>query len=186
MKDTEQAQRMAKALESVMFSDGKTPVMEGLQWLVYDPIIKGSRQENGIAKSILEVYQDAMPRVQFLAGVATRAARMSRPGRWHDALSVAPDGFPWWSATTGCPHLVRTVPKVPWDPDDPDVEHPDSENHCYEDTGRFFEARPHAPRVAPPDPFAHLDPVSAAHQRALAAAANPQKHGGSLAGLGAR
>lgn len=40
-------------------------------------------------------------------------------------------------------------------------------HNCYEDTGRFFEARPHYPSAAEVDPLAHLvhDPLSLAHQR---------------------
>jgi hypothetical protein len=49
------------------------------------------------------------------------------------------------------------VPEVPWDEDDPDVEDGDAENHAYEDVGRFFEARPHAPRADAVDPYSDLD-----------------------------
>lgn len=165
--DVTQAKIIKRALEGQFFSDGKTPLMDGLQWVVYDPSMKNSRQEMGLAKAIIEVYQDAMPRVQFLSGAAGRPARLSRPNRWMDALDVAPDGLPWWSCTSACPDLIRTVPEVPWDEDDPDVEDDDSENHCYEDVGRFFEARPHAARSQGIDPLMHLndDPVSKAHQQ---------------------
>lgn len=167
VSDSQQGQRMRQALHSLTYAGTDTAIIEGLQWIVYDPIIDASRQEMGLAKSIKEVYIDELgPRVQLIAGAATRAGRMARPNRWLDALAVAPDGFPWWSVTTACPDLIRTVPEVPWDPDDPDVEDDASENHCYEDTGRFFAARPHAPRVAPPDPYAHLDAISAEHHRA--------------------
>jgi phage terminase large subunit len=183
VRDAEQARQIQQALTTLTFTDGKTPLFEGLQWIVYDPSMKGSRKEQGLAKSIIEVYHDECPRVAFLQGAAGRSARMSRPNRWIDALTTAADGFPWWSVTTACPELIRTVPEVPRDPDDPDVEDDASENHCYEDTGRFFEARPHAPRVAPPDPYAGLDPISAEHHRAMDA--KRAKHrGGHLGGLG--
>lgn len=185
VRDVDQAKEMRELLTRETFADGKTPLMEGLQWIVYDPSIGGSRQEQGLAKSILEVFRDELPRVAWIAGAGGRAARLSRPNRWLDALSIAPDGFPWWSVTMACPELVRTVPEVPWDPDDPEVEDDDSENHAYEDTGRYFEARPHAPRVAEPDPFSDLDPISAAHQRALVAAEQTRR-GGHLGGLAKR
>jgi hypothetical protein len=116
--------------------------------------------------------------VQFLQGAGGRSARMSRPNRWMDALSIAPDGFPWWACTTACPHLIRTVPEVPWEEVDGhrgEVEDEKSENHAYEDVGRFFEARPHAPRTEIVDPLAHLsdDPVSKRHQEQMA-----KKHAG--------
>lgn len=171
--DQVQAAILKRALEQETYADGKTPLMEGLQWVVYDPQMANSRAEMGLAKSIIEVYQDAMPRVQFLAGAKGRGARLSRPQRWLDALSTAPDGLPWWSCTTRCEHLIRTVPEVPWDEDDPDVEDGESENHCYEDVGRFFEARPHTPRADSVDPYAHLDPIAKAHHKALDEQLNP-------------
>jgi hypothetical protein len=168
VRDVDQATQLKAMLERETFSDGKTPILQGLQWVVYDPAMRNSRQETGLSKSVAEVYQDAMPRVQFRAGAAGRPARVSRPQRWLDACTTAPDGLPWWTCTTACPDLIRTVPEIPWDPDDPEVEDDASENHAYEDVGRFFEARPHQPRVKEADPFAHLDPISAAHQAALA------------------
>jgi hypothetical protein len=133
-------------------------------WIVGDPAMWNSRQEMGISKSVAEVYQDVLSPigVTFLKGAAGRGARVSRPGRWKDALAPGLDGLPQWSVTAACPDLIRTVPEVPWDEDDPEVEDDKSENHAYEDTGRFFEARPFAPRVTPEAPFPHLadDPVS--------------------------
>lgn len=167
-RDIEQARILREMLTRETFAGSSTPLIEGLQWVVMDPAMWASRQEAGLAQSVAEVYQVEMPRVQFRRGAAGRSARVSRPQRWLDALSTAPDGLPWWSCTTACPDLIRTVPEVPWDPDDPEVEDGRSENHAYEDVGRFFEARPHAPRVREPDPFAALDPISRAHQRALA------------------
>jgi len=186
-REVEQAAAMRELLTRECFAGTDIPLMEGLQWIVYDPIIEGSRLYASQAKTIIEVFREELPQVIFRPGSATRAARMSRPGRWLDALSTAPDGFPWWSVTTACPELIRTVVEVPRDPDDPDVEDDASENHAYEDTGRFFEARPHAPRVAPVDPFAHLkdDPISHAHQVALAKR-HDQPKGGSLGGLAKR
>ncbi len=166
-RDSQQAQILKTFLERDTFDDGRTKLMEGLQWVVYDPQMSGSRKEVGLAKSIIEVFQDAMPRVQFLSGAAGRQARLSRPQRWLDAIAPAPDGLPWWSCTTRCQDLIRTVPEVPWDDDDPDVEDEDSENHAYEGVGRFFEARPHAPRTALIDPYANLDALSRAHHQAL-------------------
>jgi hypothetical protein len=179
VRDHEQAARIWRALNTVTFRDSKVPLLEGLEYIVYEPVMSGSRLENGLAKSIIEVYQDeTQHKVQFLQGAGGRSARMSRPNRWMDALSIAPDGFPWWACTTGCPHLIRTVPEVPWEEVDGhrgEVEDEKSENHAYEDVGRFFEARPHAPRTEIVDPLAHLsdDPVSKRHQEQMA-----KKHAG--------
>jgi hypothetical protein len=186
VRDQQQGERIWKALNTLTFDDKKTKIFDGLQWIVYDPEMKGSRKEVGLAKSIIEVYNDACQnRVQFLEGAAGRSARMSRPNRWMDALSTAPDGLPWWSCTTACPHLIRTVPEVPWDEEDPEVEDDAAENHAYEDMGRFFEARPHMPRTQQPDPFDHLkdDPISKAHQEMLAKREKPKPKVLDMTGL---
>jgi hypothetical protein len=183
VRDVDQAQAIATALDTLRYADGTTPIRQGLQWIVMDPSMWASRKEAGVSKSIAEVYGGALRGVSLLPGAAGRPARLSRPHRWLDALATAPDGWPWWSVTTACPDLIRTLPEVTWDPDDPEVEDDDAENHCYEDTGRFFEARPFAPRVAPPDPFEDLDPISAAHQRRLAEQQRPGHAGLGLGGF---
>jgi hypothetical protein len=181
VRDHDQAKRIWKALNEQKFRDGQTKLLDGLEYIVYEPMMGGSRKEVGLAKSILEVYQDeTQHKVQFVQGAGGRSARMSRPNRWMDALSTAEDGFPWWSCTAACPDLIRTVPEVPWEQVDGhrgEVEDEKSENHAYEDVGRFFEARPHAPRVTAPDPLAHLkdDPVSKAHQEQMLKKHSPKK-----------
>jgi hypothetical protein len=176
VRDHEQARMIWRAVsQDVCFAGTNKPVLEGLQWCVYDPAMGGSRQEVGLAKSIIEVYQDETHhKVQFLAGAGGRSARMSRPNRWMDGLSTAADGLPNHTFTTACPEAIRTVPEVPWDEDDREVEDDKSENHAYEDIGRFFEARPHAPRTKPPDPFEHLDPISKRHAEVMAQRSKPK------------
>lgn len=188
--DREQAELIRDLLVNGRF-EGDDPLRPAkgydLEWLVYDPSMAGSRLEQGLAKSIIEVYGDVLTgivladgrkvNVQLVAGAGGRSARQSRPNRWLDALGVAPDGFPYWSVTTACPHLIRTVPEVPRDPDDPDVELDASENHAYESVGRFFEARPHSPRVAPVSDLTHLDDLSRRHQEALARTIEAPKFG---------
>ncbi len=165
--DAQQGALIRKAIERLMAAPANGGCnMSRPEWIVMDPSMWGSRKEQGLAKSIAEVYEDEVGRplnILLVPGAAGRSARMSRPQRWLSALAAAPDGLPWWSATTACPNLIRTVPEIPWDEDDPQVEDDRSENHAYEDTGRFFEARPHAPIVERDDPYASLDPLSRAH-----------------------
>jgi hypothetical protein len=170
VKDIDQAKWIAADLRELKV----TP-----QWIVLDPSMYNSRAEMGLAKSIAEVYFDHLRDLTALKkGAAGRPARLSRPNRWLDALSTAPDGLPWHTLTTACPHAIRTVPEVPWDEDDPEVEDDESENHAYEDIGRFFEARPHHRALPPADPLAHLDPLSAAHHRAREQQAAGTRQGG--------
>ena len=75
------------------------------------------------------------------------------------------DGLPGWSCTTRCDNLIRTVPEVPWDEKDPEVEDGKSENHAYEGVARFFEARPFSAEEVV-DPYADLDALSRAHHQA--------------------
>lgn len=165
------------------------------EWLVLDPSMWNSRQEMGLAKSIAEVYNDVINptdgrslNVPLRPGAAGRGARVSRPNRWLDALSTAPDGLPWHTFTSACPEAIRTVPEVPWDPDDPDVEDDESEQHAYEDIGRFFEARPHAPRYKPVDAeLAALDPLSRAEaERTASRYAARKVPKGGVVGFGGR
>lgn len=146
-------------------------------YIVCDPAMWNSRAETGLSQSIAEVYQSVLGPigVRIRPGAAGRGARVSRPQRWLDALAIAPDGLPWHSFTTACPEAIRTCPEVPWDPDDPEVEDDDAEQHCYEGIGRYFESRPHAPRVKAKDPYAHLDPASRAEWTQLDASLAAQK-----------
>lgn len=170
VRDVEQARRIRQVLDENNWRP---------EWIVLDPSMKSSRQEMGLAKSIFEVYADALaPVCQIMPGAAGRAARESRPNRWMDALQAAPDGLPYWTVTTACPDLIRTVPEVPWDEKDPRVEDEDSENHAYEDTGRFFEARPFVPRATPPDPYDGLDPISRQHHQRQDGRRRPRGMGG--------
>lgn len=121
-RDVEQARMIAKVLRENHWQP---------EWIVMDPSMWNSRAEQGLAKSIAEVYADEIQSIcQLRKGAAGRSARVSRPQRWLAALQPAADGLPNWTVTTACPDLIRTVPDVPWDPEDPEVEDDSSENHC--------------------------------------------------------
>lgn len=166
-RDVDQAEMVRQAIED-MRTRLHAPTWRP-EWIVMDPSMWSSRKEQGLAKSIAEVYEDVLrpTGVLIVPGAAGRGARLSRPNRWLDALATAADGFPFWSITTACPDAIRTVPDIPWDEDDPNVEDDESESHAYEDLGRLFEARPHTQVRPAPDPYAGLDPLSAAHHRAM-------------------
>jgi hypothetical protein len=174
VQDHEQASRIRATIELRMKQGMQKP-----EWIVMDPSMWSSRKEMGLAKSIAEVYESIIGPlgIPLVPGAAGRPARISRPQRWMEALGIAGDGLPWHSITTACPHMIRTVPRVPWDKDDLEVEDDDSENHAYEDGGRFFEARPHSPPVQEDDPYKDLDPVSRAHQKAMDKRFNAGKPG---------
>jgi hypothetical protein len=177
VRDVDQAKKIRQVLEV----RGYRP-----DWIVLEPIMWASREETGKSKTIAEVYHDELRDLtQLRRSSGGRPARVSRPQRWIAALHPAADGLPNWTVTTACPHLIRTVPEVPWDEEDREVEDEDSENHCYEGVGRFFEARPFAPPPPPPDPLAELDALSRAHHKARQEAEAPVRRG-ALGGLASR
>lgn len=163
VRDVEQAERLRAGIAALMAQGMAKP-----QYIELEPVMFGTRREMGLAKSIAEVYDDVMGQplgVALAQGAGGRPARVSRPQRWMDALSVGASGLPHWCVTTACPHLIRSVPRVPWDEDDPEVEDGDSENHAYESVGRFFESRPVGRTVNPghvqrQQDLQRLDPIS--------------------------
>ena len=162
VRDVDQARMIANVLQNNSWRP---------EWIVMDPSMWNSRKEMGLSKSIAEVYADQLQSIcQLQPGAAGRGARVSRPQRWIDALQTSPDGLPYWTVTTANPDLIRTVPEIPWDEDDPDVEDELSENHAYEDTGRFFEARPFIPRASAAEDMLELDELSRQHHLAREAA----------------
>lgn len=165
LHDYEQVKRLRAAIERFMRAGMSKP-----DWVVLEPVMYGSRREQGLAKSIAEVYGETLAGLtQCVPGAGGRSARLSRPQRWMAALMTAPDGLPWWQCTTACPQLIRTVKTVTWDEDDRDVASDDCDDHSFESIGRYFEARPYGPPQKFVDPLEHLsdDPVSKAHQEAM-------------------
>jgi len=169
LHDHEQARRLREIIDAF----GRRKVSRP-DFVVLEPVMYGSRREQGLAKSIAEVYADALISVtQLLPGAGGRSARLSRPQRWMAALGLAADGLPNWSITTACPHAIRTVKRVRWDEDDPEVPDDTGEDHSFESLGRLFEARPFSQKPSPVDAYAHLDSISRAHHLALDKQFNP-------------
>jgi hypothetical protein len=63
-----------------------------------------------------------------------------------------------------CEHLIRTLPEMPVDPDNPEDIDESAEDHAWEECGRFLERRPIPPRVNPYSEVDELDPISRAEQ----------------------
>lgn len=140
LHDHEQARRLREAIDTFEKQGVARP-----EWVVLEPVMYGSRREQGLAKSIAEVYSDALGSVtQLLPGAGGRSARLSRPQRWMAALGTAPDGLPWWSITTACPQAVRSIKAVRWDEDDPEVPDDNGDDHAFESclvAGTLVETR---------------------------------------------
>lgn len=167
LRDSQQAELIGNVITRLMSGEAAGGCnMQRPTWLVYDPQMDNDRSEVGLTKSIAEVYKDKLTEgmgVQLLQGA--RSSRLSRIQRTKDALAPAPDGFPWWQITEACPNLIRTLPELPVDPDDPEeIDEEYSEDHCYEGCSRFLEHRPIPPRVKPYSELDELDPISRAEQ----------------------
>lgn len=166
VRDSEQARMIRIALERLAapeISGGCS--MQMPQWLVYDPQMDNSREEVGRTESIADIYKKEITDgigVQLIAGA--RSSRLSRIQRTKDALSPAGDGFPWWQVTSACPELIRTLPEMPTDQDNPEEIDEEAEDHAWEECGRFLEHRPIPPRVRPYTELDELDPISRAEQ----------------------
>jgi hypothetical protein len=167
VRDREQARIVCNVITRFMapVSDGGCH-MQRPEWVVYDPQMDNSREEVGLTQSISDVYREELstagPGIQLIAGA--RSSRVSRIQRTKDALAAGADGFPHWQVTAACPNLVRTLPEMPVDPDDPEVIDEGAEDHAWEGCGRFLEHRPIPPRVRPYSELDELDPISRAEQ----------------------
>lgn len=136
-------------------------------WGVMDQSMWGSRREQGLGKSIAEVYIEKFAEplgILLKPGSTDRHARVQRVKA---ALSTAPDGFPWWQITAACPDLLRTLPELPKDPEDPEDVDTDAEDHAYDDCGLFWQARPELPVAVVKPQFTELDPLSRQHAEAM-------------------
>lgn len=166
VRDREQARMIANALRRFMSPEQAGGFsMQKPQWLVYDPQMDNDRSEVGLTESIGDVYRqeitDALD-IELLKGA--RSSRKSRIQRTKDALSPAADGLPWWTITSACPELIRTLPEMPTDPDDPEEIDEEAEDHAWEECGRFLEHRPIPPRINPYSELDEMDPISRAEQ----------------------
>lgn len=162
VRDRDQARWIRKVIETYMDRGMAKP-----EWIVYDPQMDGSRAEHGISEPISDIYHQELAdplQIRIMAGGGGAGARLSRIQRVKDALAPMRDGFPHWDITEDCEDLIRTLPELPTDPDEPEFLDPDAEDHAYESVGRFFQMRPAPPRVTLPTDLDELDPLSRAEQ----------------------
>lgn len=155
VRDVQQAERIRDWIsrEWAEQKERRQPPWE-IPYIVGD-IPFGSRMEHGLAKSCFEVYEDVLGiplglNIQLAAkGAGSRKARVQRT---IGALSAHVDGFPNWQITTACPNLIRTLPELVVDPDDPDdilhgVGNKKQEDHAYDDASTFLSSRPPFPKA---------------------------------------
>lgn len=161
VRDTHQARAIRSAIERFMDMGMPKP-----EWLVYDPQMDGDRAEVGISTTIADEYHLVLDdlQIKLVPGGKPQGARLARIQRVKDALAPMDDGFPHWVITENCENLIRTLPDLPCDEEDPEYIDEDAEDHAYEDCGRFFQMRPAPPRAMVPSELELLDPMSRAEQ----------------------
>lgn len=162
LRDEHQARAIRAMVERLMDAGVAKPT-----WMVYDPQMDGDRAEVNVSETIADVYQRELGnplQIKLTPGGKEQGARLRRIQAVKGALAPMVDGFPHWDVTADCEHLIRTLPDLPTDEEDPEYIDEDAEDHAYEDCGRFFQMRPAPPRVILPSDLAALDPLSQAEQ----------------------
>ncbi len=172
VRDVDQAKAIRGVVERLMRKPDEGGCgMQKPEWIVYDPQMDGSRAEVNVSTTIADEYHLHMADplgIKIVPGGGEQGARLSRIQRVKDALAVMDDGFPHWTIAENCEHLIRTLPDLPTDEDDPEYIDDDAEDHAYEGCGRFFQMRPAPPRAILRSDLDELDPFSRAEHLAIA------------------
>lgn len=71
--------------------------------------------------------------------------RLNGLGRYREALSIAPDGKPWYQVFRSCTDTIRTIPALQYDMRKVEDVDTDGEDHCYDRDRYFFMSRPYKP-----------------------------------------
>lgn len=79
--------------------------------------------------------------LDLIAGDNARELGMAR---YREALSVAPDGLPWYQVFRSCYDTIRTIPALVYSKNEASMEDVDTkaEDHCYDRDRYFFMSRP--------------------------------------------
>lgn len=149
VRDVEQAKRIAGVFQRA-WAEQRQHRLEpwNVQYVVMDTSMWGSRQEHGLTKSHAEIYDEILVPlgVQLQKSHSGPNSRIYGLQRIVDALMPAPDGFPSWQVTTACPNLIRTLPELPFDEDNPEDVDTEAEDHAYDDCRYFWSSRPVLPK----------------------------------------
>ena len=75
--------------------------------------------------------------------------RMNGLARYREALSIAPDGYPYYQLFDTCRDSIRTIPSLVYDQSKVEDVDTDGEDHCYDRDRYFFMSRPQAADIRP-------------------------------------
>ncbi len=118
---------------------------EDYEYCVADPslwnkTVLGEDRDQPEGESIAEIMS-----VAGLKMIRADNDRINGLGRFREALSLAPDGKPWFQVFSSCKATIRTTPSLPYDLRKVDDVDTDAEDHCYDRDRYFFMSRPMKP-----------------------------------------
>lgn len=176
LRDDQQADYIGQMIERDCVVGKRYPAPE---FIVCGTDLWQSRREHNRAETFADVYEAVLrPMGVRLQPAATSAgSRVAGVQRIKEALAAAPDGFPWWQITEDCPVLIKQLPMLPRDPNNPEDVDTDAEDHAYDSVRYYLQARPAFPAKPAPDVYAHLDPISRAEWERLEAREKPAPAG---------
>ncbi len=80
--------------------------------------------------SIADIFHRIGGLTVFKARTLERGARLNRKALTHRGLSIAPDGRPFMLIHPNCKDLIRTLPGLVYDENNPEDINSDSDDHC--------------------------------------------------------
>ena len=107
---------------------------------MWNKILLGKDKDLTEGESYAEIMIDAG--LNLIRGDNDRANGLAR---YREALSLAPDGLPWYQLFDGCRDSIRTIPSLVYDETKVEDVDTDGDDHCYDRDRYFFMSRPGLP-----------------------------------------
>ena len=132
------ARRLAKVILGISRKANET-----YEYCVADPsmwnqiLLGGNKAGEVEGASYAEIMMDAG--LRMLKGDNDRFNGMAR---YREALSMAPDGKPWYQIFSSCYDTARTIPALIYDKHRVEDVDTDGEDHCYDRDKYLFNSRP--------------------------------------------
>lgn len=98
-----------------------------------------------IAETMANCHQDDKELNEGLKMMKGDNDRFNGLARYREALSIAPDGKPWYQVFSSCVDTIRTIPALPYDLSKVEDVDTGAEDHCFDRDKYFFMSRPVKP-----------------------------------------
>lgn len=129
--------RLAKQILKMTDRDYKYCVADPSMW---NRTILGETRTKPEGQSLAELMIDAGLKMMMADN-----DRVNGLARYREALSVAPDGKPWYQVFETCKDTIRTIPVLQYDVTKVEDVDTDLEDHAYDRDRYFFMSRPVKP-----------------------------------------